>query len=233
MLSKYRERLAHRLSKAEIFNKLPLASCIELANVSTERKLSEGEFGCHQGDVWPYIIYVDRGELHWEMLVADGTKHTLFKLHPGDVFWGQSMFHGDPMPASLYADKNSVFYRWHRDTILSIFYQYPDTLWELAGKLTRMVQQTHEDVYGLVFRPLSGRLARLLLEESDNGGKGKTVINFSLEGIASRMSVGVDDVCHVIKHMQQMKLIKISDARINVLDKASLEKLAKLNSSPD
>jgi len=228
MFSKHRERLATRLSRAEIFSKLPLSSCIELANITTERKLVEDEFGCRQGEIWPYIIYLDKGELNWIMLSADGRKQVLFTLHPGDVFWGQSMFDGEPIPASLHAVRDSVYYRWHRDTILPVFYQYPDTLWELAGKLTKINQQTHENLYGIAFQPTARRLAKIILEANDHGNSGKLQNHLTIEGIASRVSVDPDDVCRVLEHLQHTGILKVNQTVITVLDRPALEKMATI-----
>lgn len=226
MFSKYRERLANRLSRAEIFNKLPLSSCIELANITTERKLVEGEFGCQQGEVWPYIIYLDKGELNWNMLSADGRKQVLFTLHPGDVFWGQSMFDGEPIPASLHAVKDSVYYRWHRDTILPVFFLYPDTLWELAGKLTRINQQTHEILYGIAFQPTAKRMAQIILETNNHGEDKRKRSNLTIARLASSVSVDPDDVCRVLEHLQHTGIIKVNQTQITILDQKALEKMA-------
>ena len=79
----------------------PAEVLAQIAEYSLYRKLSAGEYLNHQGEIWPYVLYLEEGQISWSMLSAGGKEHQLFKIKSGDIFWAHSFFDDLPMPASL------------------------------------------------------------------------------------------------------------------------------------
>ena len=221
------DHVAQRLSQTEIFNKFPSAVRVDLARLATVRKLAPGEFCCHQGDLWPYVIFLVEGAMQWTMLSIGGREHVLFMLSPDELFWGHSIFDDHPMPASLMATQSSITYRWHRDVIIPFLYRYPETLWELAGVLTGTMRKAREIIYGLAFQPVAARLATLLLDRFSDPGNTSVERDLTLSAIASRVASSPEVVCRVLQQFQSEGVLEVTRATITLFDREALEGLVE------
>ena len=221
------DHVAQRLSQTEIFNKFPSAVRVDLARLATVRKLAPGEFCCHQGDLWPYVIFLVEGAMQWTMLSIGGREHVLFMLSPDELFWGHSIFDDHPMPASLMATQSSITYRWHRDVIIPFLYRYPETLWELAGVLTGTMRKAREIIYGLAFQPVAARLATLLLDRFSDPGNTSVERDLTLSAIASRVASSPEVVCRVLQQFQSEGVLEVTRATITLFDREVLEGLVE------
>ncbi len=221
------DHVAQRLSQTKIFNKFPSAVCIELARLATVRKFAPGEYCCHQGDLWPYVIFLVDGAMQWTMLSIGGREHVLFTLSPDEVFWGHSIFDDQPMPASLMARQISITYRWHRDVIVPFLYRYPETLWELAGVLTSNMRKAREIIYGLAFQPVAARMATLLLDRFSDPDDKSVQRDLTLSAIASRVAASPEVVCRILHQFQSDGLLEVTRATITLFDREALEDLVE------
>ena len=221
------DHVAQRLSQTEIFNKFPSAVRVDLARLATVRKLAPGEFCCHQGDLWPYVIFLVEGAMQWTMLSIGGREHVLFMLSPDELFWGHSIFDDHPMPASLMATQSSITYRWHRDVIIPFLYRYPETLWELAGVLTGTMRKAREIIYGLAFQPVAARLATLLLDRFSDPGNTSVERDLTLSAIASRVASSPEVVCRILQQFQSEGVLEVTRATITLFDREALEGLVE------
>ncbi len=222
------DELTRQLEQAEVFGKLPKPTCTELAKLAVRREIPRGEFLCHQGYVWQNVLFLASGRMRWTMLSAGGQEHTLFVLDPGAVFWAHSLFDDEPMPASLAAIKDSVAYVWHRDVILPILYCYPDSLWEINRTLIRTMRRAREIIYGLAFHPVAGRIADILLKES-NKDTATVERDWSLDQLATMVASTPEVVCRVLHQFADEGLLGITRTRITLHDREGLERLVKMD----
>ena len=89
-----------------------------------------------------------------------------FNIEPNGMFWAHSFFDNQPMPGSLAAVQQTVAYQWRGEDLAPILSQYPESLWELFRIQARAMRKAREIIYNLAFQPVAGRLAKLLLEQS-------------------------------------------------------------------
>jgi len=215
--------LIKKLSNAEFFGKFPEKDRAALAELAIPRRLRAGEYCCHQGDLWPSVIFLSEGSLDWAMLSVAGKEHILFSISPNEVFWGHSIFDDKPMPASLKATENSTIYRWEREAILPILYRHPETLWEVAGMLTGTMRKAREIIYGLAFQPVAGRLATLLLDRFSDPNDTSVERDLTLNAIASRVASSPEVVCRVLHQFQAEGVLEVTRATITLHDRSALE----------
>ena len=221
------DHVAQRLSQTKVFNKFPSAVCSDLARLATVRNLAPGEFCCHQGDLWPYVLFLADGALQWSMLSIGGREHVLFMLSPDEVFWGHSIFDDQPMPASLMATRPSISYRWHRDVIVPYLYRYPETMWELACVLTSTMRKAREIIYGLAFQPVAARFASLLLERFSDPDDKSVQRDLTLSAIAARVAASPEVVCRILHQFQSDGVLEVTRATITLFDREALEGLVE------
>jgi len=69
--------LQQELSSKEVFRHFPGEELSRLVDWSLSRKISRREYLCHQGEIWPYILFLEAGQLSWSMLSSGGKVHQL------------------------------------------------------------------------------------------------------------------------------------------------------------
>lgn len=217
--------LRQQLAKASVFEKLPPKEIDLLVDHAVHKKLSAGEFLCHQGDFWPFAVFLQRGELRWAIISVSGREQVLFRIEPTRTFWAHSLFDHQPMPASLSATKASLVSYWHQDVIAPVLSRNPALLWEILRLAMDTMRRAREVIYGLAFQPVAGRLAKLLLEQSA-GQEGQPVQReLTLSEIAATVATSQEVVCRVLYQFQAEKLIELNRATFKLNDRPALEQL--------
>jgi len=217
----------HLLEK-DVFKKLPLNELTRLADYGLLRKLSTGDYLCRQGENWPYVLFLVSGQLRWSMLSSGGKSHQLFTINTGEVFWAHSMFDDKPMPASLNAVQKLEVYVWPRDEILPVLKKYPEAMWEITKKLTGIMREAREIIYGLAFQPVAARLAGLLLNSLDEPDHDSLEREMTLEEMASVLATSPEVVCRLLYQLQTDGILRITRTQIKFEDRDALLKLKTL-----
>jgi len=221
--------LIKELSGMEVFTHFPADVIAQIADYSLPRKLIGGEHLCRQGEVWPYVFYMDEGQLNWSMVSSGGKEHQLFKVKRGDVFWAHSIFDDQPMPASLSADGKALVYIWSKDTILPLLMKYPRAMWDIPKKLTGTMRNAREIIYGLAFQPVASRLAGYILDNLESSDQTSFTRDMTLEEIATVLATSAEVVCRLLYQFQTDGILKITRTQISLEDQRALEKLRTLS----
>lgn len=221
--------LIKELSGMEVFTHFPTEVLAQLADYSLSRKLIGGEHLCRQGEIWPYVVYLEQGQLNWSMVSSGGKEQLLFKVKTGDVFWAHSIFDDQPMPASLSADGQVLVYIWSKDTILPLLMKYPKAMWDIPKKLTGTMRSAREIIYGLAFQPVASRLAGYILDNLESSGQDSFTRDMTLEEIATVLATSAEVVCRLLYQFQTDGILKITRTQISLEDQLALEKLRTLS----
>jgi len=219
--------LSQILSEKKVFRKLPQREIDLLAEHSLRRQVAAGEFLSHQGQVWPYIVYLHQGKLRWKMLSSGGKEYQLFVLEPGEMFWSHSFFDNKPIPASLQAANQAVVYLWSRDVILPVLNKYHEAMWEIPQMLTRTMRQAKEVIYGLAYQPVAGRLARYLLGKWQNSQRETLEREMTLDDMASALATSPEVVSRLLHQFQSDDVIEITRTTITLKDAEALDALSE------
>jgi CRP/FNR family transcriptional regulator len=222
------EQKALRLSQIRVFNQLPETACLDLMKHARHLRLQSGEFICHQGDVWPNVIFLTKGELRWGMISLGGREQVLFMLYPDDVFWGHSLFDDEPMPASLAATKETEAYFWPRDVILPVLFRHPEAMWEITKIQVETMRRAREIIYGLAFRPVANRLANLLLDSFQEQGRTAVERDLTLNDIAAIVSSSPEVVCRLLHRFQADGILEVTRAHITLRDMDALAQMVEI-----
>lgn len=214
-----------QLSHIQVFEKLPETEIETLLRSARRRILQPGDFLCHQGDVWPHVIYLDYGELRWVMLAASGREHVLFTVQEKHAFWGHSLFDEQPMPASLLATKETETYSWSREVIYPVLMRHPQAMWEITQMHVGMMRRAREIIYGLAFQPVATRLASLLLESFYKHGDASMERDLTLSEIATMVASSPEVICRVLHRFQADGILNVTRARITLHNRKALVRL--------
>jgi len=105
-----------------IFARLKQHELRDLEKSSETRQYRTGEWITQYGDVWPYFLFINHGQVTVLKESYEGRSLVLTTLHPGEVFWGMAFFIENAlMPASLQVSQDAELLLWSRDRLLPIF----------------------------------------------------------------------------------------------------------------
>jgi CRP-like cAMP-binding protein len=147
------------------------------------------------------------------------------RLGSGDFFISPSFFDGGPLPASLEVKEACDLYIWHQEQVLPILKQNAEVLWELCLLLTKRMRQASEFVEGLAFQPVTGRLARLLLNQFEDDDP-RVARELTLDEMSTMIGTTPVMVCKLLSRFAAEGFVKVSRTQFELLDRPALEKIA-------
>lgn len=215
------------LSQNPIFSHLDEMKRLELAELAISRNYSKGEWITHHGDHWPYLLVVETGKVTALKESKEGRSLIVVSLIHGDVFWGASFFYdGAPMPVSLVASEECTLYLWSRERLLPIMLEYGRMSWELARLMMSRMLYASDIVEELAFQPVTGRLARLLLDQFGDAVGDYVARDMTLDEMAARIGSTREMVCRQLYRFMDEGAIQINRTEFMITDRDVLKELA-------
>jgi CRP/FNR family transcriptional regulator len=213
------------LNQADVLGKFTLSEKNKLAPLAVRRALKRGESLYWQGDLWTRVFFIANGRLQSVINSLDGRSFVVFTWEAGNDFWGHSLFDGEPMPSTMEAVQDSVIYVWEGEDVLQILFGNPDAIRALLQRMTQMIRKRRETISELAFQPVTGRLAKLILERIP-ASETSTERDLTLDQIAAMVASSPEVVCRTLYHFQRGGLLRVTRASIDLHDRAGLERLA-------
>jgi CRP-like cAMP-binding protein len=198
----------------------------ELVQLASTHSYQKGEKVILYGDVWPYLFLVGSGIIEAMKESPEGRNLHVGCFGKGDVFWGLAFFHENaPMPVTLDVREASLLYLWSRDSILPIILRNGQVSWELSRLMADRMQHASDLVEGLAFRPVAGRLARLLLDHFAQSGDSAILRHLTLDEMAARIGSTREMVCRALYNFSDKKLIEVTRTEFVLTDREGLAHL--------
>jgi CRP-like cAMP-binding protein len=194
--------------------------------LAVERSLAKGEYLAHYGEFWPYILFVRSGIINVLKLSPEGRNLGALRLESGEIFLNPSFLDEGPLPASLEVKEAGTVYLWHWDKILGLLQQNNEVLWDLCMLLAHRIRQASEYVEELVFQPVHGRLARLLLDQFAVGDDTQVARELTLDEMSTMIGTTPVMVCKMLSRFAAEGLVKVSRTQFELLNRSELEKMA-------
>jgi CRP/FNR family transcriptional regulator len=217
--------LVDLLENAEVFGEFTIAQKQRLASMAFRRVMKRDETLYYQGDLWSKILFIARGKLQSVIHSLEGKSYVVFTWEQWDEFWPHSLFDGEPMPSTLGAVQESVIYQWDGEDALQILFENSDAVRALLRRQIKMIRKRRETIAELAFQPVTGRLAKLLLEQvpaSENSAQR----DLTLDQLASMVASSPEVICRTLYTLQRSGLLQVTRASITLRDRPALERLA-------
>lgn len=218
------QELAILLGNAEVFGKFTIAQKQRLASLAVRRVIEREKKIFWQGDHWPNVMFIASGQLRSVIYSSDGRSYVVSTWEQGDEFWGHTLFDGEPMPSTLEAIQESVVYQWDGEAVLGILFENPDAIRALLRRKIRLIRKRRETISDLAFQPVTGRLAKLLLERVP-ASEISAQRDLTLDQIASMVASSPEVVCRALYQLQRDGLLQVTRASITLHDRAALARL--------
>jgi CRP/FNR family transcriptional regulator len=218
------QELAALLDNAEVFSKFGIAQKEQLTSFVVRRVLERDKPIFWQGDQWMNVLLIASGQLRSVIHSPDGRSYVVSIWDQGYEFWPHTLFDGEPMPSTLEAAQDSVVYQWDGEAVLSILFENSDATRALFRRQIKLIRKRRETIADLAFQPVTGRLAKLLLERVPVS-ETSAHRDLTLDQIASMVASSPEVVCRTLYQLQRDGLLQVTRASITLHDRAALERL--------
>ena len=193
-----------------------------IARVIVERSYRRGELVFHEGDTCDGLYVVKSGRARVYKTSLEGREQVLLVARPGETFNEVAVFDGGPNPASVQALEPTVLLLLPKKALLSIVDAQPE-----VGRAFMRVFASHlRRLMGLVedlsFKTVTGRVARVLLEQLPSAHEGQTDQSpprrLTQREIAAMAGTAREVVARALKALEQQEAIRIERGRIIIVD---------------
>jgi CRP/FNR family transcriptional regulator len=180
------------------------------------------------GDVWPYFLWIARGQVDAVKESGEGRSLLVTTFGPGEIFWGVALFLDDaPMPVTLEARTDCELYLWSCEDFQPVLMRNGRASWHLSQLMVSRMLHASEMLEGLAFQPVAGRLARLLSEFPLDEKSGAVLRSLTLDEMAARIGSTREMVCRFLYRFAGQGLISITRTEFSITDRKALTSLAQ------
>jgi CRP/FNR family transcriptional regulator len=216
--------LVSLLENTEVMGKFSASQKQRLVSLAIRLVLEKDKPLVWQGDEWKKVLLIASGQLRAVIRSTDGRSYVVSTWQQGDEFWAHGLFDGEATPSTLEAIQESVIYQWEGDAVLQILFENSEAMRALLGRQTRLIRRRRETIADLAFQPVTGRLAKLLLERVPPS-ETSAQRDLTLDQIASMVASSPEVVCRTLYQLQRDGVLQVTRASITLHDRTALERL--------
>ena len=191
-----------------------------------EKAVAGGGIILFEGEPAEVLYFVISGVVKIYKTSADGKEQILHLIRPGESFNDVPVFNDGANLATAEAMGPVVLYGIKKTDLATILKDYPQVslniLRELSEKMTRLVILVED----LSFRHVTGRVARILLEYTGDGGAQRP--RLTQQEMAAMAGTAREVIGRALKSLEKEGSVRIERHRIIIRDKQALQEAAGL-----
>ena len=217
------------LRQTSYFAGVGQAQLSAVARAVIERSYRRGDCVFLEGDTCQGLYVVKSGRVRIYKISPEGREQVLLVAGAGDTFNEVPVFDGGPNPASVEALEPTVLLLLSKDALLAMVEAHP----ELARAFMRTFATRLRQLVGLVeelsFKTVTGRVARILLEQlpSSPGGGDQSPRRLTQRELAAMAGTAREVAGRALKALEQQGAVRIERGRIVITDRQRLASLGR------
>ncbi|HEY78611.1 MAG TPA: Crp/Fnr family transcriptional regulator [Dehalococcoidia bacterium] len=189
-----------------------------------EKKVERGDIIVFEGDPPEALYFVSSGVVKMFRTSAEGKEQVLNIVRPGESFNDVPAFDGGLNLASAQAMGPVTLYGIPKHSLDLFLQEHPQVAVSVANVLAAQVRHLVSLVEDLSFRPVVGRVAKVLLEYAGDGtSPGQQLTQ---QDMAAMAGTAREVVSRSLKVLQSEGVIEIDRHRIVITDKEALRGIA-------
>lgn len=224
--------------KAEALREIPLFATLtpddlaQVATVTVERRYTRGDIIILAGQEGGALYFVRRGLVKVYRTSDEGKEQTLRLIGAGYTFNDVPALDGGPNPASAMAMEPTVVYATSGSQLQRLIGERPGLAVAAVQTLARALRALVTLVEDLSFRHVSGRVAKILLEQEEQNAQDtmageRSQRRLTQQEIAAMAGTAREMVGRALKELETAGAIRNERGHITVL---SAERLRMLTS---
>ena len=190
-----------------------------LAPMITRRSAPRGAAIMREGDAIDFLYIVISGRLKVMMGEADGKETILSILGPGEFFGEMGLIDDNPRSASVIAIEGTELLALAKRAFRRCLVEKPELAMAVMRVLVRRLREADRKIGSLAMLDVYGRVARLLLDMSENvNGRRAVTKRLTKQDIAKMVGASREMVTKVMKDLQTSGYIDVQGSTIVLRD---------------
>ena len=198
-----------------------------LAEMAFCQSLSNGEHLFHESETAVSFFAVTAGRVQIYKISSDGKEFILHLFGAGEIFAEVPVFNHIPRyPASAKALGETEVLGINGEQFLALVHEYPDILLSMMSVFARRLHEFSGLIEDLSLRSVVGRLAKYLLEVSNQTHT--VTLDINKKVLAGILGTIPETLSRSFRKLQNEALIAVSTHRVAILDREGLNRIAQL-----
>jgi CRP-like cAMP-binding protein len=219
------------LKRVPLFSDLSEAELSRFAEVLREREYPKNSVILFEDDPGDALYIVSAGQVKVVLIGEDGREVILSVLDDGDFFGEMSLIDDEPRSAHVIAMKDSQLLVLRRDDFQVQLQAHPQIALKLLRVLVQRLRRADEKIGSLVLLDVNGRVARLLLDLSEESGGPKITRRLTHHTIAQMIGSSRETVSRAMRELVERGCIEVSRRDITIRQADALRTMAGAKSS--
>lgn len=216
------------LQQAPLLNALDAEQFKALLITASVSDLAEGELLFQQGQRLEQIFICTEGFIKLFRLTPNGDEKIVEIISAGNSFAEAVLFlGGQQYPVHAVALKPAQVVGINAEQYQKILRSSVDICFHLMGLMSKRMHWLLTEVDRLTLHNASFRLVSWLLE-APSYATNTILLDVPKHVLASRLSIKPETLSRILKRLSEQQLIRVEEQLIELLDRASLEKMIKL-----
>ena len=218
-------QFVQQLSEIPLFTGLEEPFLQELAQLSRWREYDAGEVVMLEGENQSSLYYLQYGWLKVVKTSPAGREQILRFLEPGETFNVIGVFADHTNPATAIALEAAGLWLIPRTVLLRLLQVEPAFAQHVIAKMAERMLHLVSLVTDLSLRPVTGRLANLLLQDAVDDVLERPHWYTQAE-LAARLGTVPDVIQRALRGLENDGLINVDRRQIRILDRSALAEIA-------
>lgn len=210
------------LGTVPLFRGLERTELESFVELTRERSFPRGSVILFENDPGDSLFVVRLGRVKVVLIGEDGREVILGVLGVGQHFGELSLIDEQPRSAHVIAMEDASLIILRRDDFRKRVESSPSVAWSLLTELSRRLRRADDKIGGLVLLDVPGRIARLLLDLSEESGTNQIEKSLTHQTIAQMIGASRETVSRAMKDFQDAGWISVERRRISLADKQAL-----------
>ena len=216
------------LATVPLFSGLPPEELQQFAAITREKTYPKSSVILFEDDPGDSLFVIRDGRVKVVLVGEDGREVILGVLGVGEHFGELSLIDDQPRSAHVIAMEDSSLLVLRRDDFRRRVETSPTVAWTLLSELSRRLRRADGKIGGLVLLDVPGRIARLLLDMSEEGGSETIEKPLTHQTIAQMIGASRETVSRAMREFQDQGWIGVERRKIRVADREGLKRRAQV-----
>lgn len=220
--------MTDQIATIPLFEDLSSGQRDALARIAARRSYGRGEAIFSEGDEARGFFVILSGSVRIYKLSPEGKEQIFHIFGEGEPFGEVAVFSGASFPAYADAETESSVLFFPRDAFIGLIRNDPDLSLNMLAVLSRRLRRFSGIIEALSLKEVPGRLAAHILSLSrKRSGSDEIELEMSKGQLASLLGTIPETLSRILAKMQKRELLRSEGARIIILDRCRLKKIAE------
>lgn len=176
----------------------------------------------HRDDPAGHVYLIASGTVKVSVPEEGGQEVAIALHRGGDVFGEISLFDEGARSATVTALTDTLAFALANRDFMDVLRGNPDAMRQLLALLAQRIRRSTGHIEDLVFLDLPGRVAKLLLDQSELFGS--NIVSLTQEDLASFVGATRVAVNRALVDLERRAAVKLGRGQIEIVDPAALRK---------